>query len=264
MSDLEQSDLENNSDDDVSVVSQEDTKPTSSKKTKNTKDDLKDFDDEGNIMVDYDEDDSDVEEDDEEKVDIDVEKEDDDDDDASVDDEENIAQKVPEKIISKASSSKKSEELPLTTILLPNNIYKNDSDYESDDDEEEDDEYLQKFDNEMRENYILDHHPESMVHNYEEIYNLAKVVRNKDNIVIDPLHRTVPILSKYEKTRVLGIRAKQINNGAKPTTKFPEYIMDGYLIALKELEEKSIPVIIRRPLPNGSSEYWHLKDLEIL
>jgi DNA-directed RNA polymerases I, II, and III subunit RPABC2 len=263
MSDLEQSDLENNSDDDVSVVSQEENEPTSSKKTKNTKDDLKDFDEEGNIIVDYDEDDSDVEEDDEEKVDIDIEKEDDDDD-ASVNDEENIVSTVSEKMISKSSSSKKSEELPTTTITLPTNIYKNDSDYESDDDEEEDDEYLQKFDNEMRENYILDHHPESMVHNYEEIYNLAKVVRNKDNIVIDPLHRTVPILSKYEKTRVLGIRAKQINNGAKPTTKFPEYIMDGYLIALKELEEKSIPVIIRRPLPNGSSEYWHLKDLEIL
>ena len=30
------------------------------------------------------------------------------------------------------------------------------------------------------------------------------------------------------------------------------------------LEEKNIPVIIRRPLPNGSSEYWHLKDLEII
>lgn len=261
MSDLEQSDLENNSDDDVSVVSQEENEPTPTKKTKNIKDDLKDFDDEGNIIVDYDEDDSDIEEDDEEKLDIDVDK--DDDDDASVDDEENTTLKVSEKVISK-SSSKKSEELPTTTILLPTNIYKNDSDYESEDDEEEDDEYLQKFDNEMRENYILDHHPESMVHNYEEIYNLAKVVRNKDNIVIDPLHRTVPILSKYEKTRVLGIRAKQINNGAKPTTKFPEYIMDGYLIALKELEEKSIPVIIRRPLPNGSSEYWHLKDLEIL
>jgi DNA-directed RNA polymerase subunit K/omega len=41
-------------------------------------------------------------------------------------------------------------------------------------------------------------------------------------------------------------------------------IIDGYLIALKELEEKKIPVIIRRPLPNNTSEYWHLKDLEII
>ena len=72
------------------------------------------------------------------------------------------------------------------------------------------------------------------------------------------------MLTKYEKTRVLGIRAKQINNGAIPMTSVPDNVMDGYLIALKELEEKKIPVIIRRPLPNGSSEYWKLKDLEII
>ena len=70
--------------------------------------------------------------------------------------------------------------------------------------------------------------------------------------------------TKYEKTRILGIRAKQINNGAKPLVTFNTQIIDGYLIALKELEEKKIPIIIRRPIPNGASEYWHLKDLEIL
>jgi DNA-directed RNA polymerase I, II, and III subunit RPABC2 len=62
----------------------------------------------------------------------------------------------------------------------------------------------------------------------------------------------------------LGLRAKQLNNGAKPFVTINIQIIDGYLIALKELEEKKIPVIIRRPIPNGASEYWHLKDLEIL
>ena len=32
----------------------------------------------------------------------------------------------------------------------------------------------------------------------------------------------------------------------------------------KELEEKKIPFIIRRPLPNGGSEYWNVSDLELL
>ena len=41
-------------------------------------------------------------------------------------------------------------------------------------------------------------------------------------------------------------------------------IIDGYLIATKELEEKKIPFIIRRPMPSGGSEYWHLKDLEVI
>ncbi len=228
MSDLEQSDLENISDDELSTTSQEDTEqPTFSRKKNPESIEVKDLE-EGEV-VDTGYDDEDVE---------DVESEmDDDQDDFSVDEEGNIAEPpVSEKVIKK--SSKNIEELPTTTISLPNNIDKNDSDYDSDDDDEEDDEYLQKFDKEMRENYIQEQHPESMVHNYEEIYNLAKVVRNKDNIVIDELHKTVPILTKYEKTRVLGIRAKQINNGARPTTKVPDNVMDGYLIALKELEEK--------------------------
>ena len=162
------------------------------------------------------------------------------------------------------SKSSNIEELQSTILDIPVDFEKNDSDYDSVDDEEEDDNYLQKFDKDMRENYILEQHPESVNHNYDEIYQLASVQRNKANIIIDDLHKTIPILTKYEKTRILGLRAKQLNNGAKPMIKMNVPIIDGYLIALKELEEKSIPVIIRRPLPNGSSEYWHLKDLEIL
>jgi hypothetical protein len=33
---------------------------------------------------------------------------------------------------------------------------------------------------------------------------------------------------------------------------------------LAEFEQKKIPMIIRRPLPNNASEYWRLQDLEIL
>ena len=39
-------------------------------------------------------------------------------------------------------------------------------------------------------------------------------------------------------------------------------IIDGYIIAEEELKQKRIPFIIRRPLPNGGSEYWKLQDLE--
>jgi DNA-directed RNA polymerase I, II, and III subunit RPABC2 len=81
---------------------------------------------------------------------------------------------------------------------------------------------------------------------------------------VDNLHKTIPILTKYEKTKILGLRAKQLNNGAVPFVKLSTNIIDGYLIALKELEQKKIPFIIRRPLPNGASEYWHLQDLEII
>jgi hypothetical protein len=41
-------------------------------------------------------------------------------------------------------------------------------------------------------------------------------------------------------------------------------IIDGYLIAQLELQQKALPFIIRRPLPGGKSEYWRLADLELI
>ena len=139
------------------------------------------------------------------------------------------------------------------------------SDDENDDDDNDDEDYLQKFDTDIKKNYIVDYHPECMIHNYEEISALTKVIRDKDNIIVDPLHKTIPYLTKYERARVLGQRAKQINLGARPFVKVPENIIDGNLVAEMELVQKRIPFIIRRPLPgNSGSEYWNLKDLEII
>ena len=138
---------------------------------------------------------------------------------------------------------------------------------EDDDDEDEDeydDSYLQKFDSELTKNYVNEFHPECMIHNYDEIAKLTKVVRDSDNIIIDPLHKTIPFLTKYERARVLGQRAKQIETGARPLVKLPENIIDSYVIAELELQQKRIPCIIRRPIPNGGCEYWNIKDLEVI
>ena len=132
---------------------------------------------------------------------------------------------------------------------------------DSDDDDES---KLKKFDKELREDYLVKFHPESLIQNYDEIYNLARVVRDANGVIVDSLHKTLPMLTKYEKTRILGQRAKQINDGATPFVKVPEGVIDGYLIAIRELEEKKIPFIIRRPLPNRGSEYWMVEDLEIV
>ena len=140
-----------------------------------------------------------------------------------------------------------------------------DDDDVGDEDDDDDEDYLQKFDTDIKKNYIVDYHPECMIHNYEEISALTKVIRDKDNVIVDPLHRTIPYLTKYERARVLGQRAKQINLGARPFVKVPENIIDGNLVAEMELAQKRIPFIIRRPLPgNSGSEYWNLKDLEII
>lgn len=133
---------------------------------------------------------------------------------------------------------------------------------DDDDDEEPPDDYLQKMNDDVRKKVIEDFHPELKTINYEEVEALATVVRDKQNYIIDPLHRTLPILTRYEKARILGERARQINAGASPMIDVEPTLIDGYLIALKELEQKRIPFIIQRPLPNGTSEYWRVSDLE--
>ena len=135
---------------------------------------------------------------------------------------------------------------------------------EDDDDDENGENYLQKFDNDLRTDFISNFHPEAKTHNYEEVKALTRLVRDGNGLINDPLHKTLPFMTKYEMTRVLGQRAKQIDSGAKPFVKVPLNIMDGYHIASLELEQKKLPFIIKRPLPNGGIEYWDISDLEIL
>ena len=138
---------------------------------------------------------------------------------------------------------------------------------EQDDDDDEDElneNYLQKLDHDVKQNIISDFHPELNTHSMEEVEASCTVIRDDKGIIIDPLHRTIPFVTRYEKARAIGERAKQINSGAKPFVEIDQSMIDGYLIALKEFEAKKIPFIIRRPLPNGTSEYWRLSDLEII
>lgn len=159
------------------------------------------------------------------------------------------------------------EELMLDeTTDKPLTLQSNFPDLEEDDDEndDEDENYLQKFNEDIQKTIIQDHHPELHIHNNEEIDALTTIVRDANGMIVDPLHRTLSFVSRYERARVLGERAKQLNSGATPFVDIDETMIDGYLIALKEFEEKKIPFIIQRPLPNGACEYWKLKDLEIL
>lgn len=168
----------------------------------------------------------------------------------------------------RASSGKKDAEDDLTLLGVPHGInFDDDADDDDGGDEDADrdsSEYFQKLGASVSESYIERYHPESMSHNYDEIQTLSRVVRNSAGVIVDDLHRTIPIMTKYEKTRILGQRAKQLNEGAPAFIKIDSTVIDGYLIAVKELEQKKTPFIIRRPLPNGGSEYWRIQDLEIL
>jgi DNA-directed RNA polymerase I, II, and III subunit RPABC2 len=139
-----------------------------------------------------------------------------------------------------------------------------DDDDDDADEEEEDENYLQKFDESLKKNIIADWHPEDQVHNDEEVETMCTIVRDANGFIVDPLHKTLPFVTKYEKARILGERAKQLDAGGKPFIALKDNMIDSYLIALKEYEAKKIPFIVRRPLPSGACEYWRLRDLEFL
>ena len=156
------------------------------------------------------------------------------------------------------------DNMSLNDNLDDNNSMNYTTDDDDDDMDDDDENYLQKITSDMKENIVNQYHPELNSHNYDEITSYTKIVRDNYNNIIDPFHKTIPILTKYERARILGQRAKQINSGAKAFVEIDKNIHDGYLIASKELQEKKIPFIVRRPLPNGGSEYWKLEDLEII
>lgn len=116
---------------------------------------------------------------------------------------------------------------------------------ELDDDDDDDDEYFEKL-NGVSEKTLEKYHPESVFHNYDEIDTLSRVVRDGNNKIIDPFHKTLPIMTKYEKARILGQRAKQIDDNATVFVKTEDNIIDSYKIAEMELTAKKIPFIIKK------------------
>lgn len=80
----------------------------------------------------------------------------------------------------------------------------------------------------------------------------------------DPSKNTTKnILSKYEKVKIIGLRAEQLQRGAEPLIEWRGHEFDPRKIAIEELKQRKIPFMIRRSLPNGSKEYYRLADMII-
>jgi len=71
---------------------------------------------------------------------------------------------------------------------------------------------------------------------------------------------TSPIMTKFERAKILGIRAQQISMSAPIMVEYGDET-DPVEIAKKELREKKIPLIILRRLPDNTYEKWSVKDL---
>ena len=75
-------------------------------------------------------------------------------------------------------------------------------------------------------------------------------------------HQTRDIMTKYELTSIIGARGTLLARGAPPYVN-PHGETDPNKIAKMEVLSKKLPVVIRRFLPNGECEDWHLEDLNV-
>lgn len=113
---------------------------------------------------------------------------------------------------------------------------------------------------------LYKHHPECVL-DYQEtvIQKLPLKTIPPDSVEgPDPNHKSMPFLTQFEKTRILGFRTNQLAQGALPYISVPAHIRNVLDIAKMELEQRRLPFILKRPMPDGSFEYWRLCDLMIL
>ena len=113
---------------------------------------------------------------------------------------------------------------------------------------------------------LYKHHPEAILDYQETVIQKLPLqsVPPGSQQNPDPRHKSQPFLTQYEKTRILGFRTNQLAQGALPYVSVPDHIRNPIEIAKMELEQRRLPFIIKRPMPDGTFEYWRLCDLMIL
>jgi len=112
--------------------------------------------------------------------------------------------------------------------------------------------------------FLNTHHPECRLDYIEDVLKLLPLDAYPPDSGSDKRHRSVPYLTIYEKTKILGFRANQLAQGSRPFIIVPAHVTDVLEIAAMELEQKRLPYILKRPMPDGSFEYIRLNDLLIV
>jgi len=126
--------------------------------------------------------------------------------------------------------------------------------------------------------YTKIHGNEEMLEGSKEQKELERdieVIKNREIITESVDHEPVeiknstgviatgpPTLTRFEKARIMGSRALQLSLGAPPFIDFSENISTSLEIAMEELHQKVIPIVIRRTLPNGDYQNIAIEQFE--
>ena len=81
----------------------------------------------------------------------------------------------------------------------------------------------------------------------KDLQHTPAEIINKDGLVITG----PPTLTRFEKARIMGARALQLSLGAPIFIEIPKNATTSLEIAMEELKQRVIPIVIKRTLPNG-------------
>jgi len=108
-----------------------------------------------------------------------------------------------------------------------------------------------------------------------EIDKECEIIRNRKIITKDIPHKPVgisnkdgqivigpPMLTRFEKARIMGARALQLSLGAPVFIEIPKNATTSLEIAMEELKQRVIPIVIKRTLPNGDYQNLPLDKFE--
>ena len=108
-----------------------------------------------------------------------------------------------------------------------------------------------------------------------EIDKECEIIRNREIITKDLPHKKVeitskdgqivigpPMLTRFEKARIMGARALQLSLGAPVFIEIPKNATTSLEIAMEELKQRVIPIVIKRTLPNGDYQNLPLDKFE--
>lgn len=109
--------------------------------------------------------------------------------------------------------------------------------------------------------FLTMHHPECRLDYIEDVLKVLPLKQYPSDKKNDDRHKSVPYLTLFEKTKIIGFRANQLAQGARPLIDVPKHVTDVLEIARLELAQKRMPYILKRGMPDGTFEYWRLNDL---
>ena len=108
----------------------------------------------------------------------------------------------------------------------------------------------------------------------DQLEKECEAIRQREIIDVDKQHEAIeltedgkilmgpPTLTRFEKARIMGARALQLSLGAPPFIDIPVSAATSLDISMKELDERVIPITIRRVLPNGDYQNIPLFDFK--